>query len=100
MSRRVAIRELEETPWPKRLLAIRYPDSQAQFAARTGFSLRQVKRWEKGAHPTEMSARDLEAATGYPARLFLPPPAPTLADLDAKLDLVLSLLQSRNGRRR
>lgn len=85
----------------ERLRTIRGQDTQAAFAAEIGFSVRQVKRWEKGVNaPTRESAEDLAAATGYPVKVFLPPPEPTLAELGEKLDLVISLLESRNGRRR
>lgn len=99
--RRIAVATLEQLPLKERLRTIRGRDTQKEFAATTGFSVRQIKRWEKGDQgPTRASALDLEAATGYPARLFLPPPEPTLAELDEKLDLIVSMLQSKNGGRK
>lgn len=100
MKRRVPIGELERLVWPDRIRAIRGRESQSEFAERTGFSVRQVKRWEKGIMPAADSAHDLADATGYPIRLFQPPPEPTLVEIGEKLDLILSLLESRNGRRR
>jgi transcriptional regulator with XRE-family HTH domain len=98
--RRPSIRELEELAMKDRMRAIRGRDTQKEFSARTGFSTRQIKRWESGdGTPAWDSAEDLSATTGYPARIFLPPPEPTLTEIGEKLDLVLSLLQSRNGRR-
>jgi transcriptional regulator with XRE-family HTH domain len=101
VARRLSIATLEQLPMRERLRTIRGRDTQAAFAAETGFSVRQIKRWEKGtAAPTRSSALDLEATTGYPARLFLPAPEPTLAELGEKLDLIIALLGSRDGRRR
>lgn len=100
-TRRVSVKVLEELPLKERLRVIRGRDTQAAFAKETGFSKRQIIRWEMGhADPTYDSALQLAERTGYPERLFLPPPEPTLGELGAKLDLILSLLESRNGRRR
>lgn len=99
MPRRVPVKELERLVWPDRIRAIRGRETQAEFATRTGFSLRQVKRWEQGVMPAGDSAYELAEATGYPIRLFQPRREPTLAELDEKLDLVIAMLASRNGRR-
>lgn len=97
--RRPTIRELEQLPLKERVRAIRGRATQTEFSAATGFSTRQIKRWEGGkAVPSDDSALDLEASTGYPARLFLPPPEPTLSEISAKLDEILGLL-SMNGTR-
>jgi transcriptional regulator with XRE-family HTH domain len=97
--RRVSVATLLELPMRERLRTLRGRDTQAAFAAETGFSIRQVKRWEKGdAAPTRESAEDLAAATGYPVRVFLPPPEPTLRELSEKLDRILAALNG--GRRR
>lgn len=101
MAHRIPVSTLEQLPMQDRFRALRGRDTQREFAASIGFSLRQVKRWENGqAAPTRASALDLAAATGYPVDLFLPPKEPTLGELGEKLDLVISMLQSRNGRRR
>ena len=100
MARRPSVNELERLEWAKRIRAIRGADTQAVFAERTGFSLRQVKRWEQGAMPQGLSAQELADATRLPVRLFLPPPEPTLTEIGQKLDLLISLLQSKNGRQR
>jgi transcriptional regulator with XRE-family HTH domain len=100
MPRKVPVADLELLVWPDRIRAIRGRESQREFAERTGFSLRQVKRWEQGSMPAGDSAFDLAESTGYPIRLFRPPAEPSLSELGEKLDLILSLLQSPNGRRR
>lgn len=101
MGRKVAVATLLELPMRERIRTIRGRDTQKVMADQTGFSVRQWKRWEKGdAAPTRESAEDLAETTGYPVHVFMPPAEPTLSEIDAKLDLVLSLLQSRNGTRK